>query len=285
MNSESFLAAGRRRQLHGDAAMAALVLLLGSFLAAMGSTLMQRWHSSSARQQSLSFEDQLGIVANTAGLIVVTWWALSFAIAVVAALLERRGRQRAAAAASRFSPAFMRRLALAAVGLQLLAAPLATAATPPAAPPASPGPGVTAHSVQAAVPAAWTPTADSAHPQVPVRADAPATASPAPSPAAARVSGRLGLDPQWKPQGPVVEPGPLAARHLRAPEAETAPTEVTVRAGDSLWSLAAAALGPFASDLEVAMEWPRFYQANRAVIGENPDLLVPGQVLVLPPGT
>jgi nucleoid-associated protein YgaU len=60
--------------------------------------------------------------------------------------------------------------------------------------------------------------------------------------------------------------------------------EVTVRAGDSLWSLASARLGPLASDLDIAREWPRLYQANRAVIGESPDLLHPGQVLRLPEG-
>ena len=69
--------------------MAAAILLLGIFLAATGGFLVQRWQSASARQQSLSFEDQLGIVANTAGLIVITWWVMSLAIAVAAALLDR----------------------------------------------------------------------------------------------------------------------------------------------------------------------------------------------------
>ena len=31
-------------------------------------------------------------------------------------------------------------------------------------------------------------------------------------------------------------------------------------------------------------EWPRRYQANRAVIGESPHLLRPGQILRLPGG-
>ncbi len=122
------------RTVRADAAMAAAILLLGIFLAATGGFLVRRWQSGSARQQSLSFEDQLGIVANTAGLIVITWWVMSFAIAVAAALFERLGRTRAAAATGRFSPAFMRRLVLSAVGLQLLTAPLASAATAPDGP-------------------------------------------------------------------------------------------------------------------------------------------------------
>ncbi len=59
--------------------------------------------------------------------------------------------------------------------------------------------------------------------------------------------------------------------------------EVTVRSGDSLWSIAAAALGPLASDADIAREWPRLYAGNRDTIGANPHFLRPGQVLVLPP--
>ena len=46
----------------------------------------------------------------------------------------------------------------------------------------------------------------------------------------------------------------------------------------------AARLGPFASDVDIALDWPRLYQANRDIIGGNPHLLRPGQVLRLPPG-
>ena len=59
---------------------------------------------------------------------------------------------------------------------------------------------------------------------------------------------------------------------------------MTVRPGDSLWSLSAARLGPFASDVDIALDWPRLYQAIRDVIGANPDLLRPGQILKIPPG-
>jgi hypothetical protein len=58
--------------------------------------------------------------------------------------------------------------------------------------------------------------------------------------------------------------------------------EIVVRAGDSLWTLAARRLGPGASDAEIAAAWPRLYAANRAAIGTDPDLIHPGQRL-LPP--
>jgi nucleoid-associated protein YgaU len=263
--------------------MATMILLLGSFLAVTGNCLLQRWRSASGRQQSLSFEDQLGVAATTAGLIVITWWAMSLSMAVVAALLECRGNTNAAAAAGKFSPAFMRRLALAAVGLHLVTAPLASAASPSAAPGAGP-------SAQTAVSAAWIPpgvasTPGSTGPAGGVPGPSSGTPAPLPAPSPSPVCDRgADVDPQWKPSAPVVEPGPLAAHPLRAQEPPAGPAEITVRAGDSLWSLSAAELGPFASDVDIALEWPRLHQANRAVIGDNPDILLPGQVLRLPPG-
>jgi nucleoid-associated protein YgaU len=57
---------------------------------------------------------------------------------------------------------------------------------------------------------------------------------------------------------------------------------VTVRRGDSLWLIAAHRLGPNISDERTAAEWPRWYAVNRAAIGDNADLLMPGQHLSAP---
>jgi len=57
---------------------------------------------------------------------------------------------------------------------------------------------------------------------------------------------------------------------------------VTVGRGDSLWTIARARLGPAATPARVAREWPRWFAANRSVIGADPDLLRPGQVLRAP---
>ena len=59
---------------------------------------------------------------------------------------------------------------------------------------------------------------------------------------------------------------------------------VVVHRGDSLWSIAAQHLGEQATDADVADAWPRWYAANRELIGEDPDHLLPGQVLVVPTG-
>jgi nucleoid-associated protein YgaU len=58
--------------------------------------------------------------------------------------------------------------------------------------------------------------------------------------------------------------------------------EVVVRRGDTLWDVAARHLRGGSSAAEIAAEWPRWYAANRDVIGDDPDLLRPGQRLAPP---
>lgn len=74
---------------------------------------------------------------------------------------------------------------------------------------------------------------------------------------------------------PAPRPSPLVA-------ARPAATPITVRAGDSLWSIAAAGLGPGAGLGEIDAAWRELYAANRDLIGSDPDLIRPG--LDLEPG-
>jgi nucleoid-associated protein YgaU len=55
-----------------------------------------------------------------------------------------------------------------------------------------------------------------------------------------------------------------------------------VQPGDTLWSIAQAALPPDATATDIAAEWPRWYAANAPLIGPDPDLLRPGWQLVRP---
>ncbi len=82
--------------------------------------------------------------------------------------------------------------------------------------------------------------------------------------------------PRWpsRPQPPTAQPTTASSSR---------PAGITVRAGDSLWLITARRLGPRASAAEIAAQWPRWYAANRDVIGADPALLTPGQVLRAPP--
>ncbi|KQT89354.1 hypothetical protein ASG49_16385 [Marmoricola sp. Leaf446] len=57
---------------------------------------------------------------------------------------------------------------------------------------------------------------------------------------------------------------------------------VTVRPGDSLWTLSRERLGPAADEADVAALVERTHRRNLAVVGPDPDLLRPGQQLRFP---
>lgn len=59
----------------------------------------------------------------------------------------------------------------------------------------------------------------------------------------------------------------------------------TVRSGDCLWSIARATIlegGDRPTGATIAALWQQIYQINTDVIGANPRLIFPGQILVLP---
>src|SRR5687768_3848959 len=71
---------------------------------------------------------------------------------------------------------------------------------------------------------------------------------------------------------PVARPAPRPATVAVARPAAA----ITVRAGDSLWSIAASGLGPGAGVAEIDAAWRELYAANRDAIGGDPDLIRPG---------
>lgn len=97
-----------------------------------------------------------------------------------------------------------------------------------------------------------------------------------------------------EPLPPIVrlaEPAPEAIEPISSPpdapadDAVSSPVWV-VRRGDSLWRIAGAhlsdATGSPAGNAAIAGFWPRIYQANRALIGDDPNLILPGQQLAIP---
>lgn len=79
---------------------------------------------------------------------------------------------------------------------------------------------------------------------------------------------------------PLVAGLPFPARPTDLP-ATTGHT-VVVRPGDSLWAITASHLPADASDAAVCAGWHRLYERNRAVVGDDPSLIRPGQQLALP---
>jgi hypothetical protein len=202
-----------------------------------------------------------GIAPDAATLVVAAQWAVwlltSYAVAVAGcvAALTALGRPSRARALLWLLPAAGRPALAAALGVVLTASPAVASPSPsPAAPP----------STTTADPFDWTAPTEAA-------AGIAARISPA-SPPAQQVARRA------PPRQPTVGPAP---RPIRRP----LPRTVRVRPGDCLWSLAARDLaarrsGPRPADIAVA--WHRWYADNRPVIGPDPGLLHPGEVLRVP---
>ena len=218
--------------------MAAVILLLGIFLAATGNSLVQRWQSSRRASSPCPSRTSSGSWPIRPGLIVITWWVMSLA--------DRRrggpaGAPRQDPGRRSCGPVQPRRSCAGwcwpPSGCQLLTAPLATAATPPAGPgPARPR----GRGFRGMDPDAGAPSADCPCPRTGRRQRQPRPRCPDPAAHRRRIRRRIRNGsrsaPSWMP-----------ARWLAASCAPRTPAAAPGRspsgAGDSLWSIAAAAAG------------------------------------------
>lgn len=193
------------------------------------------------------------------GTLLVSWLALSLLVATLCALARTAGTAWIAGerVVQRCAPTLVRRTLTLALG-----AGLGLALTG------------TAHATTPDVELGWAVTGTSS--------SAPATVAPttAPAPAPATSAPTAGSAVRA-----VEVPLEQDARITAAPTAAAPHDQVVVEAGDSLWRIAARHLGPDASTADVAAAWPDWYAANLGVIGDDPDVLQPGQVLTVPAAT
>ncbi|UNK47064.1 LysM peptidoglycan-binding domain-containing protein [Arthrobacter sulfonylureivorans] len=233
------------RRIISDLVTAGLILGSGAVLILAGTRI-----GSGSLWPPHNYQDALAVLSIGAGAVVLCWLLLGLAAAAAGAMLAKTGHLRLAALSAAASPAFLLRLAGAVVGLNLMVVPVAhgSPAAATAGLPTSTGPTDTV-----GIDPLWQP----AYP-----------------------AGEV-VDPSWQPTPPAAAPGivakPLTRHDLGSPRS------VTVTAGDSLWHLAAAELGPLATDAEIAERWPDWHAANRRTIGPDPSLIRPGQTLVVPP--
>jgi len=260
--------------------------------------------------------DAVLAVVGLLGMLVTAWLSVAVVAALVAQLPGAAGRA-AGQLAHRCAPRVVRRVAAIVVGTAL-----ATAITPAAGWAATgaaaaapvrqvlalqsdplPDPGFRpSDEAFPAEPVTATPSAGPATTQLapdgPDRTSPTATpgTSPAgpndPSPAAIRDSSEADSPelpgPGFTPAAPPaatpattgIDPLQTAPRVLAG---DSTLDEHVVRRGDTLWDIAAAHLGAGAAPSAIAEEWPRWYAANRQVIGPDPAHIVPGQRLVPPP--
>ncbi|MEJ5946163.1 LysM domain-containing protein [Pseudokineococcus basanitobsidens] len=239
-----------------------LVAALG--LAALAAALLHVASSSlaSALGPAGQVDDAVAGLAAGAGGLLAGAWALGGLLVVAARTAPQASRAAGVLhrAGGRLLPAVLRGALVAALGV----GPLAAAAPALAAPAAS---GVVLDVTSGT---ALTVPVDSAATD---GARAPDAVGAAP-------------DVTWRPTAPVrpKEEATTAAEALvvPAPRPQVGAGEVVVVRGDTLWGIAARSLPAGADDAEVAATWPAWYAANRHVVGDDPDLLRPGQVLRAP---
>ncbi len=224
------------------------------------------------------FEELLTLLAAAAALASLAWlWLMSSVVLVGAAA----GRLWSVPGC----PAPLRRALLAACGIALASGLSPAHAEPGVADPGRAEPSGRGSELSGLISELPLPDrAESVGPPSPSHVDGPASgperATPrGPAPASGRESAR---EPAREPAREST-PGPDQGAAEDPSRPVVARGTVTVRAGDTLWAIAADRLPDGASDASVAAAVGAWHRRNEATIGADPDLILPGQRLT-PPG-
>lgn len=208
-------------------------------------------------------------VAALAAWVVLTWLVVASSVSMASRLPGAAGRI-ADLLSRRIAPAALRRAIDLALGVAVTAAVVAPSTAYAAVRPAARVAAVAQTVHSAAAPSqlgdriSTEPAALRAVTHAPdVDFDRPAMGTP---PARRSPVGRIGV---------------VGGRTPRRTE-PAAGSGVVVHRGDSLWSIAARELGAGATAAQIDARWRRWYAANRAVVGSDPDRISPGLQLVRP---
>ena len=283
----------------GDRVVGPGLRVRGQLLAVIGVLLVLAELLPSPVQAGHDLGDPRGTGASTpdtAMLLVgavAVWLLLAWVLVVAAVALLARvpgvAGSRARRLLRRIVPTVMRNALLAAVGASMLTGVAACGTAASAAPVGhlSSGTGVEGSTIQlranssVVVDIDW-PTEQPATGQ-PAAAHQPVVQLPTPS--TAKHFATVDLD--WpstaaKSRAPVSVDRPTTG----PPRRPVDKTEVVVHRGDSLWAIAARRLPADADPAQIERAWHQWYSTNKAVIGDDPNLILPGQLLLPPnPGT
>lgn len=274
---------------------------------------------SAASQVGLLTDPRIDVAVGAAAMllaIAVTWSLMAWSAAVCAATIVSRLPGAAGVLARRvlmgITPTVLRRVVMTAAGVSVAAGLAACGTSAVQATGAEPASATMPLSVAGTAPP--VPVRDrgaDSGPLLSIDLDWPITAMPAQEPSAVAAA-PAGPPPATDDGTPDVT-GPSAAVALAVPPASSigagAPTgrvtesepssadphppvlrpadapagTVTVAPGDSLWSIAAEHLPPDTAATRIDASWREWYRVNREVIGGDPNVIRPGQTLLVPP--
>lgn len=239
-------------------------LSLGMLGASFGIWRSLETHSfTDTTLNSRSLEQLTGLALGLLGGLVLAWLLACLGLAVVARLACACGHRRQAVTLAGLLPGFVARLALAGLGGSIVLAAGSVGAGPASA-------GVAVAVAAATLPQPNREVASETGRVHEAEARPPGSVDPA--------GGETELlSPGWVPHRV-----PLPMQRLVGGGNTRTSAEVVVRPGDSLWAIAARNLAVDATVEEISAAWPRWYAANRQLIGPDPDRLDVGMVLEAP---